>query len=147
MQNKYLHWFNLAAYLPAVLLHFLVLTPLLTAPGSELAAMNACACGCTPAAGARCCCNCAPGESGGETPGIDETVFADEAPGEGKKHAISSTGCIPGQEGWVLPAPVQDHLESSKSLLSTALQPSCRQEETYQPPGGTPPENPDKVPI
>lgn len=141
MQKKHLHWLNLAAYLPAALLHFLTLVPLLTAPGSDYAAMNACACGCTPATGARCCCNCAPGEKRKESPGIDDDA------GAGKELILSRTGCIPGQDGWVSPAPVQDHLEGSDLRLSTALEPSSGQEETYQAPSGAPPENPDKVPI
>ena len=141
MQKKYLLWLNLAAYLPAALLHFLTLVPLLTSPGSDYAAMNACACGCTPATGARCCCNCAAGEKEEEPTGIDE------AAGAGKELILSRTGCLPGQEGWIPPAPVQDHLEGSDLLLTTALEPSSGQEETYQAPSGAPPENPDKVPI
>ena len=147
MQNKYLHWFNLAAYLPAALLQVLTLVPLLTAPGADLSSMTACACGCTPTAGASCCCNCAPGGKSEETPDTAESVFADEDPGTGKKRFISRTGCVPGQEGWAPPAPVQDHLEGSNFLLPTALEPSSGQEKTHPAPSGAPPENPDEVPI
>ena len=147
MQNKYLYWLNLVAYLPAALLHFLALVPLLTAPASDYATMNACACGCTPASGARCCCNCTPGKKGGETQGTDESVFADDATEAGKKRFISRTGCVPGQETWVPPVPVQDHLGGSNLMFSTALELSSGPEETHQDPNGSPPENPDKVPI
>jgi len=141
MQKKYLLWLNLAAYLPAALLHFLTLVPLLTSPGSDYAAMNACACGCTPATGVRCCCNCAAGEKKEEPTGIDETA------GAGKELILSRTGCLPGQEGWIPPAPVQDHLEGSDLPLFTVLELSSAQEEARQAPRGAPPENPDKVPI
>ena len=77
----------------------------------------------------------------------DESVFADEDPGTGKKRSISRTGCVPGQEGWAPPGPVQDHLEGSSLLLSTALEPFSGQEKTHPTPSGSPPENPDKVPI
>ena len=148
MQNKYLHWFNLAAYLPAILLHFAMLLPLLAAPAvQEFSLMNACACGCTPVAGAACCCNCAPGGKKEETSDRDVGVFTAENPAAEKKLSLSPTGCFPAQDGWTPPAPAQDHLGDSAFLLSTVLEFSTRQEDVVQKPCGAGPKHRDKVPI
>jgi len=143
MQNKYLHWFNLAACLPVALLQVLTLVPLLNNSTEVFVLTGECACGCAPAAGQTCCCNCSANEQGEGPLDLEGSVFPT---GEANRF-FSPSRCNPGSKGQIMPAPLPDHLAACFLPFSPTQEPPGHHRDHCAVFTGRWPDNPDKVPI
>ena len=148
MQNKLSHWLNLTAYLPVILLQALSLMPFSTGPATVFAAsVGACACGCAVSSEESCCCGCPAGVKKKDLYEPGSFASARNSESQPRQCLLSPAGCSPAGGEWILPPPLPDHLQADPAVYTPALLPAARLPDDDLSSPGSPPGNPDKVPI
>ena len=148
MQKKYLHWFNLAAYLVAVLVQAFSLAPVTSGSATSFSALTGeCGCGCAIDGNTPCCCGC-PADGNEKLTGRTLEGASENNPSSVPgQYFLSPAGCVPAGESMVLPSPLPDHLASSADFCSPPREPAGSLPGPYEISFGILPDNPDKIPI
>ncbi|MEC8895812.1 MAG: hypothetical protein VX675_05775 [Planctomycetota bacterium] len=146
MHNKLIHWLNLTAYLPVILLQVLNLMPFSAGPATVSTA-SSCACGCIVSAEESCCCGC-PADVKETDREESEDFSSPKTPNsQSSLCLLVPAGCSPAGNEWSLPAPLPDHLQNDSLLCVPASHPAASRPACMLPSPGIPPGNPEKVPI
>jgi hypothetical protein len=148
MQNKSVHWLNLTAYLPVILLQVLSSMPFSTDPATVFAAaVGDCSCGCVVSAEESCCCGCPADvkKKDNYEPGSFASVKTSDS--QPRQCLLSPAGCSPANGEWTLPPPLPDHLQADRTAYAPGFLPAVRLPDENLSSSGNPSGNPDKVPI